>query len=78
MLKQMLEQMQDTETKAKSVKLTAAELKRLKLKAGGFTTLEAAAIWFGVGNRNTLSRIMAYGSGSEDYVSKIRAKLSAQ
>ena len=74
---QMNAQTQDTAIlkNRKSDKLTSEELAKLKLLVGSYPTKESAAIHIGVGNRNTLGDIMAKGSGSPEYIARIRTRL---
>jgi predicted DNA-binding protein (UPF0251 family) len=57
-----------------SVALTKDELAALKLYRKGFVTEVECALSIGV-DRNVLNRIMAFGSGSPESISKIKSAI---
>lgn len=61
--------------KAKSVPLTAEELQSLREYRNGFDSEVACALSLGV-DRLVLNRVMLVGSGSQDYIKKIRRKIA--
>jgi hypothetical protein len=66
------EQNKQIVVKHKSVKLKAAELKKLKSEVNEFPSQEVAASEIGINHRNTLANIMAKGSGSSDNIEIIK------
>jgi hypothetical protein len=77
MIAQMVEHTQDTliPQNLKSDRLTGSELKKFKTVVASYPTREGAAISLGIGNRGTLTRICAAGSGSPENIEKIRTRL---
>lgn len=61
--------------KLKSVPLTPEELESLREYRSGFDSEVACALSLGV-DRLVLNRVMLVGSGSQDYIKKIRRKIT--
>jgi hypothetical protein len=75
MYRKMSKATTDNNKKRKSVPLTREELKSLREYRNGFDSEVACALSLGV-DRLVLNRVMLVGSGSQDYIKKIRRKIS--
>lgn len=69
---------QDTKTprKHKSIKLPVRDKAKLIAAIGRFPSKDVAATQIGLKNRNTLDRVIAYGSGSQETIETIQTWLS--